>query len=51
MLAGMKLSRQGGGGSSLIFVRGCAISGFEIPPFDKARQGRKFVHCKAKFQK
>ncbi len=25
------------GGSSLIFARGCAISGFETPPFDKAR--------------
>ncbi len=31
-----------GGGSSPIFVRGCAISGFETPPFDKERQRRKF---------
>ena len=31
-----------GGGSSLIFVRRCAISGFETPPFDKARQHGKF---------
>ncbi len=31
----------GGGGSSLIFVRGCAISGFETPPFNKARQRQK----------
>ncbi len=34
--------RGGGGGSSLIFVRGCAISEFGTPPFDKARQRRKF---------
>ncbi len=31
-----------GGGSSPIFVRGCAISGFQTPPFHKARQRRKF---------
>ncbi len=31
-----------GGGSSPIFVRGCAISGFETPPFAKARQPWKF---------
>ncbi len=30
------------GGSPPIFVRGCAISGFDTPPFDKARQRRKF---------
>ncbi len=29
------------GGSSPIFVRGCAISEFETPPFDKARQRQK----------
>ncbi len=28
----------GGSGSSLIFVRVCAISGFDTPPFNKARQ-------------
>ena len=33
---------RGAGGSSLIFVRGCAILGLDTPPLDKARQRRKF---------
>ncbi len=32
----------GGGGSSQIFVGGCATSGFQTPPFNKARRRRKF---------
>ncbi len=30
-----------GGGSSLIFVRGCSTSGSQTPPFGKARQRQK----------
>ena len=41
-LASNMSNARGGGGSSPIFLRGCAISGFETPPFDKARQRRKF---------
>ncbi len=36
------IKARGGGGSSPIFVRGCAISGCDTPPFHKARQRRKF---------
>ncbi len=32
----------GGGGSSPIFVRGCATSGSQTPSFDKEHQRRKF---------
>ncbi len=32
----------GGEGSSPIFVHGCAILGFDTPPFNKARQCWKF---------
>ena len=36
----LEVDSPGGGASSPIFVRGCAISGFETPPFDKVRKAK-----------